>query len=349
MTLVVDTGLCPPSRGGELLLGTDKDETEEWLPSGAGSFCAWGTDVENEVKPLLSGNRCVAVYNVCAEDFNKEGLRKRKLDSIVDALRSLVKEKANDSSENSTKTHIGFVLEKISSRFSRKNTISDNPLGSSVATLLKTVQRGFGVAKEDLQVLRSVSLTGEGFRGVHGDYIEEVPTSNTKEEQSEPDDREDGKVSGGNSCNELVDEVSDEKRTTKTEIFEGSVVTVLAVDPQAKSPLQHYVVPAQCYNSTWMLNADPDSTCYFGYDPTTNNGTDLYVSCSIYLRVPRKYFPELNVPRKRGRCTEGGGEDQKARQPDHRSRATRTSRGRHMRLELASKETNGVNNKKLLQ
>jgi hypothetical protein len=36
MTLVVDTGLCPPSRGGELLLGTDKDGSEEWLPSGAG-------------------------------------------------------------------------------------------------------------------------------------------------------------------------------------------------------------------------------------------------------------------------------------------------------------------------
>jgi hypothetical protein len=298
MTLAVDTGLCPPSSDGKLVLMNYNDLNEEWLPRGAGSFCAWGTNVENEVKPLLSGNRCVAVYNVSAKEFNKEGLEKRKFDSIVDALRSLVKEKANDSSENSTKTHIGFVLEKISSRFSRKNTISDNPLGSSVATLLKAVERGFGVAKEDLQVLKSVSLTGEGFRGVHGDYIEEVSTDNTKVEQNERDDREDGKVSGGNSCNELVDEVSDEKRTTKTETSDGSVVTVLTEDPEVKIPVQQYVVPADCYNSTWMLNADwkSDSTCYFGYDATTGNGTDLYVSCSSYLRVPRKYLSELNVP-----------------------------------------------------
>jgi hypothetical protein len=378
MTLAVNAGLCSPCRGGELVLGTDKAGSEEWLPSGAGSFCAWGTDVENKVKPLLSGNRCVAVYNVSAEEFNEKGLEKRKLDSIVDALRSMVKEKVNESSENSTKTHVGFVLEEISSKYSRKNTTSDDPLDISAdEVLLKALEHGFGVAKEDLQVLKSVSLTGEGFRGVHGDYIEEVPTDNTNEEQSEQeedkesggsicgefvdasdmsllkaleyglgnakqeavsftgegcrevhgdyikevpidntkeepseqDDREDGKVSGGNVCNELADEVSDDKRTTATETLDGSVVTVLAVDPKAKSPFQQYVVPADCYNSTWMLNAEPDSTCYFGYDPTTNNGTDLYVSCSIYLRIPRKYFPELNVPREQGQCAEGGEEN----------------------------------------
>jgi hypothetical protein len=311
MTLAVDAGLCSQSCGGELVLGDHNDFKEEWLPRGAGSFCAWGTNVENEVTPLLSGNRCVAVYNVFAKEFNKDGLENRKLDSIVDALRLLIKEKANDSSENSTKTHIGFALEMISSKFSRKDFISDDvPLGSSAATLLKAVERGFGVAKEDFQVLRSVSLVGEGFRGVHGDHIEEVPTSNTKEEQSEPDDREDGKVSGGNSCNELVDEVSDDKRTTATETLGGSVVTVLAVDPKAKSPIQRYFIPADCYNPTWMLIAYRNSTCYFGYDPTTDNGTDLYLSCSSYLRVPRKYFPELNVPREQGQCAKGEEEDQ---------------------------------------
>jgi hypothetical protein len=123
MTLVVDTGLCHPSYGGELLLGDYNDLKEDWLSRGAGSFCAWGTKVLNEVKPLLSGNHCVAVYNVSAEEFNEKGLENRKLDSIVDALRLLVKEKANDSSEYLTNTHIGFVLEVVDSKFSREKTI----------------------------------------------------------------------------------------------------------------------------------------------------------------------------------------------------------------------------------
>jgi hypothetical protein len=62
--------------------------------------------------PLLSGNRCVAVYDVSAEGFNKEGLEKRKLDSIVDALCLLVKEKATRPlRELDENRHIGFVLE----------------------------------------------------------------------------------------------------------------------------------------------------------------------------------------------------------------------------------------------
>ena len=152
-------------------------------------------------------------------------------------------------------------------------------------------------------MLPYVSLTGAGFRGVHGDNFKEVRIENTKEEQE-----------GGEEsiCGDLVEEVPIDKCTTTAVTQEGSVVTVLAVEPEAKSPFQRYVVPAECYNSTWMLNADPNSKLpfeYFGYDPTTDNGTDLYLSCRSYLRVPRKYFPELSVTRKRGRSVEGGEED----------------------------------------
>jgi hypothetical protein len=300
MMLAVDMGLCAPSNGGELLLGVDEDLKEEWLPSGAGSFCAWGTNVLNEVKPLLSGNRCVAVYNVSASNFNHDGLRKRKHDSIVDALRLLVKEKANESSENSTKTHVGFLLE---SRYLEEESIVEHRENSfeiafrrtvvkcdyfygSDDDLVKALKCCFGVVKEDLQVSAVVSLAGEDFCEVHGDYIEEVPT---------------------------------DQHATTAVTKEGSFVTVLAVDPEAKSPFQRYFIPAECYNSTWMWNADPNSKPpleYFGYDPTTDNGTDLYLSCRIYLRVPRKYFSELNVP-------ESDADVRKAeRRLDHRSRGT---------------------------
>jgi hypothetical protein len=306
MTLAVDTGLCPPSYDGELVLGDYNDLKEEWLPSSAGSFCAWSTNVVNEVMPLLSGNRCVAVYNVSAEGFNQEGLEKRKLDSIVDALRLLVKEKANDCSWYSTKTHIGFALEMVDFVFSREKAIPPSSLGCDSATLLKAVERGFGVTKEDLQILRSVSLIGEGFRGVHGDYIEEVPTSNTKEEQTEQDKY--NKQSGGSMYCDFAKGVADHKKHAALKVVkEACLVTVLAVDPEAKSPFQQYVVPAERYNSTWMWNAHQKlkpTFGYFGYNASTDNGTDLYLSCRIYLRVPRKYFPELNVTLKRGRSVE---------------------------------------------
>jgi hypothetical protein len=307
MTLAVDTGLCPPSSDGELVLGDYNDLKEEWLPGSAGSFCAWGTHVENEVTPLLSGNRCVAVYDVSAEEFNEGGLEKRKLDSIVDALRSLVKEKANESFENTTKTHVGFLLkrchvqEKSVFQIAFKRAVVQRNFfcrEHDEIPLLKALEYGFGVPKEDLQVVAYVSLTGKRFRGVHGDYVKEVPISNTKEvSQTKPV----------------------KKQTTRAVTNNSSVVTVLAVDPEAKSPVQRYVVPAECYNSTWMLNADytPDTSCYdridrayFGYDATTVNGTNLYLSCSSYLRVPRKYFPELNVPQERGRSAESEEEDQ---------------------------------------
>jgi hypothetical protein len=270
----------------------------------------------------------VAVYNVSASNFNHDALRKRKLDSIVDALRLLLKEKANDSSEHSTKTHIGFLLENRSfeketvyqrrkdlfEKAFRRTVVKCDHFYGSNDELLKAVKCGFGVAKEDLQVSTAVSLAGEDFREVHGDYIEEVPTENTNEMQSEQ--KEDNKESNDNMCNDFVQEDPINKHATTAVAKEGSFVTVLAVDPKAKNPFQRYFIPAECYNSTWMLNADPNSKPpheYFGYDASSDNGTDLYLSCRIYLRVPRKYFPELNVTRKRGRCAEGGEEDQQGK------------------------------------
>jgi hypothetical protein len=351
MMLAVDMGLCAPSNGGELLLGVDEDLKEEWLPSGAGSFCAWGTNVLNEVKPLLSGNRCVAVYNVSASNFNHDGLRKRKHDSIVDALRLLVKEKANESSENSTKTHVGFLLE---SRYLEEESMVEHRENSfeiafrrtvvkcdyfygSDNDLVKALKCGFGILKEDLQVSTAVSLSGEDFREVHGDYIEEVPTDNANEEQSEQE--EDNKESRDNMCNDSVQEDPIYKHATTAVTKEGSFVTVLAVDPEAKSPFQRYFIPADCYNSTWMLNAHPNSKPtvveYFGYDPTTDNGTDLYLSCRIYLRVPRKYFPELNVPESDADIRKAERRTNMARRLGHRSRETRASGRRQMRAKIA--------------
>jgi hypothetical protein len=155
-----------------------------------------------------------------------------------------------------------------------------------------------------------VSLTGEGFRGVHGDYIEEVPIDNPESEQTEQNK---DKQSGGSIYSDFVKEVAFEKHPFSKVAKAGSLVTVLAVDPEAKSPFQQYVVPAERYNSTWIWNADQKlkpTFFYFGYNASTDNGTDLYLSCSIYLRVPRKYFPELNVIQKRDRCAESGEEDQ---------------------------------------
>jgi hypothetical protein len=54
---------------------------------------------------------------------------------------------------------------------------------------------------------------------------------------------------------------------------------------------------------------------YVGYAQGNDMGDPKFAYHSSYLRVPRKYFPELNVPklnvpRKRGRSAESGEEDQ---------------------------------------
>jgi predicted 2-oxoglutarate/Fe(II)-dependent dioxygenase YbiX len=160
MTLAVDAGLCPPCRGGQLLFGTYKEGREESL-LGAGSFCAWYTNVVHEVTPLRSGNRCVAVYNVSAEAANIDQYEKSKLDSIVDALRLLLQEKANDRSENSTKSHVGFSL---GFRYSGTVAESDESyvprcnLFGPDEVLLKALEYGFGVPNEDLKILKAVKV-----------------------------------------------------------------------------------------------------------------------------------------------------------------------------------------------
>jgi hypothetical protein len=171
MTLAVDTGLCPPCRGGELVLGTDKDGGEEWLPRGAGSFCAWYTNVVHEVMPLLSGNRCVAVYNVSAEAAHTDQIEKNKLDSIVDALKQLLLIKSKSILENSTKTHIGFSLNGRYSSFAMDNVkvVSRSNLFGADEVLLKALEYGFGVPKEDLQVLVAVK-----FDDYTADFFENV-------------------------------------------------------------------------------------------------------------------------------------------------------------------------------
>jgi hypothetical protein len=265
MTLVVDTGLCPPCRGGELLLGTDKDGTEEWLPRGAGSFCAWYTNVVHEVMPLLSGNRCVAVYNVSAEAANTDQFEKHKLDSIVDALRQLLLIKSESILENLTKTHIGFSLNGRYSSFAIDNVkvVPRTNLFGADEVLLKALEYGFGVPKEDLQVLMAV-----GVDGYHADYFKEV-------------------------CGDPR--------------FENVPGVTVGYD---------YEPTPQCpvggrFRTTWFMNDEPRfEEEYIGYAQGNDMGEPEFAYHSSYLRVPRKFFTEVNVLLERDRCTESGEEDQ---------------------------------------
>jgi hypothetical protein len=261
MTLAVDAGLCPPCRGGELLLGTDKDGTEEWLPRGAGSFCAWYTNVVHEVIPLLSGNRCVAVYNVSAEAAHTDQIEKNKLDSIVDALKQLLLIKSESILENSTKTHIGFSLNGRYSSFARKKVkvVPRSNLFGADELLLKALEYGFGVPKEDLQVLVAVKVEGYA-----ADFFEDV-----------------------NAMPRFK-----------------NLPSVQFDHLGSRTPVGGRL------RATWFISDEPRyEKKYAGYIFHNDEGPGFAYHCS-YLRVPRKYFSELNVPRKRGRCAKSGEEDQ---------------------------------------
>jgi hypothetical protein len=268
MTLAVDTGLCPPCRGGELLLGTDKDGGEEWLPNGAGSFCAWYTNVVHQVMPLLSGNRCVAVYNVSAEATNTDQYEKHKLDSIVGALRQLLLIKSESILDNWTKTHIGFSLNGRYSSFAVDNVkvVPRSNLFGADEVLLKALEYGFGVPKKDLEVLVAV-----GVDGYHADYFKEV--------YGDP----------------------------RFEKVPGVTVDF------------HYEPTPQCpvggrFRTTWFVNDEPQfEKDYVGYAQGNDIGDPRFAYHCSYLRVPRKYFPELNVPCKQGRCAESGEKDQQGK------------------------------------
>jgi hypothetical protein len=262
MTLAVDSGLCPPCRGGELLLGTDNDGTAEWLPRGAGSFCAWYTNVVHEVMPLLSGNRCVAVYNVSAEAAHTDEFEKNKLDSIVDALKQLLLIKSKSILENSTTTHIGFSLNGRYSSFAMDNVkvVPRSNLFGADEVLLKALEHGFGVPKKDLQVLMAVQVrkyTADYFIGPAKDVrFKNVPS-----------------VTVG-----FVNE--------KSGVFSVG---------GPRSPVGGH------FRTTWFMNDEPkfDREC-IGYFQGNDGGDPEFAYHCSYLRVPRKYFPELNVPCKQG-------------------------------------------------
>jgi hypothetical protein len=275
MTLAVDAGLCPPCRGGELVLATDKDGSEEWLPRGGGSFCAWYTNVVHEVMPLLSGNRCVAVYNVSAEAANTDQFENQKLDLIVDALRQLLLIKSASILENLTKTHIGFSLNGRYSSFAMDNVkvVPRSNLFGADEVLLKALEHGFGVPKEDLQVLVAVKVgdyTADYFNGATEDVrFEDVPS-----------------VTVG-----FADQA---------DLSRG--------DEDLRKPV------GGRFRTTWFMNEEPKfEEQYIGYVQGNDAGDPEFAYHCSYLRVPRKYFPELNVPRKRGRCAEGGEEDQQGK------------------------------------
>jgi hypothetical protein len=284
-----------------LLLGTDKDGSEEWLPRGAGSFCAWYTNVVHEVIPLLSGNRCVAVYNVSAEAANTDQFEKHKLDSIVDALRQLLLIKSESILNNSTKTHIGFSLNGRYSSFAIDNVkvVPRSNLFGPDEVLLKALEYGFGVPKEDLQVLVAVHVsdyTADYFNGAAKDVrLKNVP----------------------------------------------SVTVGFAVH---NSGYQRALVGGR-FRTTWFLNHKPNfAREYICYVQGNDRGEPKFAYHCSYLRVPRKYFPELNVHQKEGRCAESGEEDQHGK---NTAGPGKDKEGTQMRL--ASKETDGVNNKKLLE
>jgi hypothetical protein len=269
MTLAVDAGLCPPCRGGELVLGTYKDGSEVSL-LGAGSFCAWYTNVVHEVTPLLSGNRCVAVYNVSAEAANIEQYEKSKLDSIVEALRLLLKKKANDSFKNSTKTHIGFSLDfRYSSTVAERDEsfVSRKYLFGPDELLLKALEYGFGVPKKELKVLVAVKVD---------DYTAD-----------------------------FFEDVSRNPRFRNVPIAYFGLADLNTPEQDRRAPV------GGLYRTTWFMNDEPKfKKDEVGHVQGNDEGSPEFAYHCSYLRVPRKYFPELNVPQKRGRSAEGGKEDQ---------------------------------------
>jgi hypothetical protein len=236
--------------------------------------------VVHEVMPLLSGNRCVAVYNVSAEAANTDQFEKHKLDLIVDALRQLLLIKSASILHNSTKTHIGFSLNGRYSSFAMDNVkvVPRSNLFGADEVLLKALEHGFGVPKEDLQVLVAVQVrkyTAVQVRDYRADYF--------------------------------IGAAKDVRFKNVPSVTVGFVNENLgfsSVDGP-RSPVGGH------FRTTWFMNDEPkfDREC-IGYFQGNDGGDPEFAYHCSYLRVPRKYFPELNVPCKQGRCAESGEDDQ---------------------------------------
>jgi hypothetical protein len=233
----------------------------------------WYTNVVHEVIPLLSGNRCVAVYNVSAEAANTDQFERHKLDLIVDALRQLLLIKSASILENSSKTHIGFSLNGRYSSFAMDNVkvVPRSNLFGADEVLLKALEHGFGVPKKDLKILVAVQV---------GDYTADY-------------------------FNDATEDVRFEDVPSVTVGF-ADQADLSRGEEDLRKPV------GGRFRSTWFMNDEPKfEEQYIGYVQGNDAGDPEFAYHCSYLRVPRKYFPELNVPCMQGRCAERGEEDQR--------------------------------------